>query len=436
MMWPTKKLGDCLVQFDRGISWSRKDEGGTVAVLRIPNIEEGHINLDDLKHIDPKNGNGELDKNDIVMVASNGNPDLVGRSALVTEDEKGMRFASFLIRLRIDNTKLLSQYAHLFLLTPTFKRELRRKIATTSGIYNLKKDHIEKIKIPLPPIATQKQIVERLDKIAEAQKLNDELIQKTDELFQSLLHKELNPAGLTYAPTKQHTNKLEYVGMSGSHSKTPADASAFVKTSADKRAMAGKKDWEIKKLGECMIQFDRGISWSRKDEGGAIAVLRIPNIEEGHINLNDLKHIDPKNGNGELDKNDIVMVASNGNPDLVGRSALVAEKEKGMRFASFLVRLRLDDTKLLSHYAHLFLLTPTFKRELRRKIATTSGIYNLRKEHVEKIKISLPPLETQKQIVAKLSAVQDYKKQLLGQKAKLKELFDSALHKSMTQRPH
>ena len=74
------------MQFDRGISWSRKDEGGTVAVLRIPNIEEGHINLDDLKHIDPKNGNGELDKNDIVMVASNGNPDLVGRSALVTED--------------------------------------------------------------------------------------------------------------------------------------------------------------------------------------------------------------------------------------------------------------------------------------------------------------------------------------------------------------
>ena len=50
-----------------------------------------------------------------------------------------------------------------------------------------------KIKIPLPPLATQKQIVDRLDKIAEAQKLNDELIQKTNELFQSLLHKELNP---------------------------------------------------------------------------------------------------------------------------------------------------------------------------------------------------------------------------------------------------
>ena len=47
------------------------------------------------------------------------------------------------------------------------------------------------------------------------------------------------------------------------------------------------------------------------------------------------------------------------------------------------------------------------------------------------IKISLPSLQIQKQIVAKLSAVQDYKKQLLEQKAKLKELFDSVLSKSM-----
>ncbi len=40
----------------------------------------------------------------------------------------------------------------------------------------------------------------------------------------------------------------------------------------------------------------------------------------------------------------------------------------------------------------------------------------------------------QKQIVAKLSAAQEYKKQLLEQKAKLKELFDSALHRSMNSR--
>jgi len=34
-------------------------------------------------------------------------------------------------------------------------------------------------------------------------------------------------------------------------------------------------------------------------------------------------------------------------------------------------------------------------------------------------------------IAAKLSAVQDYKTQLPAQKSKLRELFNSALHKSM-----
>ncbi|MBI2047889.1 MAG: restriction endonuclease subunit S [Parcubacteria group bacterium] len=57
-------------------------------------------------------------------------------------------------------------------------------------------------KIPLPPLQIQKQIVERLDKIVEAQKLNDNLIQKSDELFQSLLHKELKRI-LLYLLTRQ-----------------------------------------------------------------------------------------------------------------------------------------------------------------------------------------------------------------------------------------
>ena len=41
---------------------------------------------------------------------------------------------------------------------------------------------------------------------------------------------------------------------------------------------------------------------------------------------------------------------------------------------------------------------------------------------LSKIKVHVPPLKTQKQIVAKLSAVQEYKTQLLEQKMKLKEL--------------
>ncbi len=378
--FPIKKLGDCLMQFDRGISWSRKDEGGAVAVLRIPNIEEGHINLDDLKYIDPKNGNGELDKNDIVMVASNGNPDLVGRSALVTEKEVGMRFASFLVRLRLDNTKLLSHYAHLFLLTPNFKRELRRKIATTSGIYNLRKEHVEKIEIPIPPLAIQKQIVERLDKIAEAQKLNDELIKKTDELFQSLLHKELNPAG---------------------------------------------KDWEVKKLNE-VGEIITGTTPSTKNReywNGEFLWATPTDIKENTFVLMDTPKKLSRGGyerTRPVPKNAILVtcIASIGKMAIAGKematnqqiNSIVCNKNSDPFFVFF--SLQKDKKKLIS-------------------LGKTTAVPIINKSEFGRIKIFLPPLEIQKRIVAKLSAVQDYKKQLLEQKAKLKELFDSALATSM-----
>ena len=381
MPWPIKKLGDCLSQFDRGISWSRKDEGGAVAVLRIPNIEEGHINLNDLKYISPKNGNGELEKNDIVMVASNGNPDLVGRSALVTEKEKGMRFASFLVRLRLDNTILLSHYAHLFLLTPTFKRELRRKIATTSGIYNLRKDHIEKIKIPLPPLQIQKQIIERLDKIAEAQKLNDELIQKTDELFQSLLHKELNPAG---------------------------------------------RDWEVKKLGLVFDRITDAILPTKHPEQ-KFNFIGLENIES---NTSRLVNISPVQGKFIKSTKTRFKIGD----ILYGKLRPYLNKVWLADFdgicSTDIWALRAKEGIILPQLLGAILQQSSIVQKSSASMAG-ANLPRANKDVFDRIAIALPPIEIQKQIVAKLSAVQDYKKQLLEQKVKFKELFDSVLSSLM-----
>ena len=53
-----------------------------------------------------------------------------------------------------------------------------------------------------------------------------------------------------------------------------------------------------------------------------------------------------------------------------------------------------------------------------------------KKKAVRKLIFNIKPWKTQKQIVTKLSAAQGYKTQLLAQKSKLKELFNSALAKS------
>jgi len=80
----------------------------------------------------------------------------------------------------------------------------------------------------------------------------------------------------------------------------------------------------------------------------------------------------------------------------------------------------------------LFLFYFMKLNEERMSLLGCGSTFNaIGRDHIEKIKISLPPLQTQRQIVEKLQAVQDYKKKLLEQKQKLQELVRSCLDKAM-----
>jgi len=66
------------------------------------------------------------------------------------------------------------------------------------------------------------------------------------------------------------------------------------------------------------------------------------------------------------------------------------------------------------------------------RLAIVTGVPGINRTTLANVNVQLSPINIQKQIVAKLSAAQEYKKRLVEQKVKLKELFDSVLHKSMT----
>ena len=289
------------------------------------------------------------------------------------------------------------------------------RLSTGSTFSAIKGSSLRNFEIPVPPLAIQTQIVERLDKIAKAQKLNDGLIQKTDELFQSLLHKELNPVR-----DSKHSNGVNPAG--------PADASAFVKTSADKKAMAGKKNWEIKKLGD-IIKPQYGYTTSAKDSGN-YRFIRITDIgDEGELRDSDKKYVAISQDEAksyQLRNGDLLLARTGAT---FGKILYFEEGEPAI-FASFLIRLN-PDTSIDPFYIWLFSRSQDYWQQAR-SLMTGSGQPQFNANRLKQIKIPLPPLEIQKQIVAKLSAIQNYKKQLLGQKAKLKELFDSALAKSMS----
>jgi len=85
--------------------------------------------------------------------------------------------------------------------------------------------------------------------------------------------------------------------------------------------------------------------------------------------------------------------------------------------------------EILQDFLYYILGTSQIKIQFE-KFASGGVVKNLNSDLVRKVKLLLPPLETQQKIVEKLSAVQEYKKKLLDQKQKLQELFESVLNKS------
>ncbi len=144
----------------------------------------------------------KLQDNDILLVASSGSPNLIGRSALFKQshDKRIFLFSNFMIRIRpekIDHYFLFyflnSQYYHNFL---TFLQQ------TSTGLRNLPRKEFIKMKLPFPPLPEQKKIAEILTTVDEAVEKNDEIIEKTKELKKGLMQ-ELLTRGIGHKKFKK-----------------------------------------------------------------------------------------------------------------------------------------------------------------------------------------------------------------------------------------
>ena len=387
--WPTKKLKDLLESFDAGMWGKPAPEGKGLLILRSTNItNEGSLDFSNVAELDIQNKIEKLKlfDGDILLEKSGGGPDQpVGRVAyFVAPNHRVYSFANFIQRIRARSDLIDSRflfYRLLLLHKIGFTKKLQSQ---TTGIRNLKLSLYLKTEIPLPPLKIQKQIVERLDKIAEAQKLNDELIQKSDELFQSLLHQELDSAS---------------------------------------------RDWELKKLGEVcekIIQAHPSKFFKRSFHYIDISSI---NSKSKTVEAFSTCSIDqaPSRARKLVQKNDILFATTR--PYLENIAIVPDTCEDFVASTGFcVIRANTEYT------THDFLFFNVISRPFIRKILPFQRGANypaVSDKNVYGIKIPLPPLETQKQIVEKLSAAQEYKKQLLEQKLKLKELFDSVLHKSI-----
>lgn len=387
MSWPTKRLGE-IGEIMGGFAFKSNDlvnekaSENYLPVIKIGNVlKGGELDIINVQyHQFDQFLEKYLIREGDILVAMTGAT--VGKVICSTENNLLLNQRVGLIRAHKDMAD--QNFVSIVLQTKEFYDYCQRT-AGGGAQSNISPSQIMQYEVRLPPLKVQKQIVERLDKIVEAQKLNDALSQKSDEFFNSLLYREFDPAG---------------------------------------------KKWEIKKIKDVATVQNGGTPSTKNPKywNGKILWLtpkELSNFEDTEIFDTERKISDEGlyHSSAALLPTGTVLFTSRAPIGYVAIAGVPMATNQG--FKNFVC----DGKQLNNKFLYFFL---RLKKKYLQSLGRGATFTEISKTIVEKVEIPLPPLNTQKQIVEKLSAAQDYKTQLLAQKSKLKELFDSVLAKSFS----
>jgi type I restriction enzyme S subunit len=182
-----------VIQFARYGSSSKTDEDITgVPVLRMGNLFNGGLDLDDLKYLpeDHEEFPDLLLKDGDLLFNRTNSPELVGKSAVYRGVPSPCSYASYLIALRF-SSGCLPDWLAFFLNSVFGRRWIKTVVVQQVGQANVNGTKLQALSFPLPPFAEQEQIVslveERLSQIDSAEKTIDAELIRSKRLRQSIL---------------------------------------------------------------------------------------------------------------------------------------------------------------------------------------------------------------------------------------------------------
>lgn len=177
--WEWVRLGEIADNIHYGYTAPAENIDTGVKMLRITDIQNGNVNWENVPYCkieDSKILNYKLKHGDILIARTGGT---IGKNFLITEIILTSVFASYLIRIDL-NLKMNYQYISYFLNSNLYWQQLHEKSQGT-GQPNVNATSLSELILPLPPLAEQKRIVEKIDYLFA---LIDELDSNKEDLLE------------------------------------------------------------------------------------------------------------------------------------------------------------------------------------------------------------------------------------------------------------
>ncbi|MFH1549014.1 MAG: restriction endonuclease subunit S [Planctomycetota bacterium] len=190
--YPVVELGTLLKLVQYGTSEKANTNSDGVAVIRMNNIVDGQLDLGNLKHLRLPKSDLEkllLKDGDILFNRTN-SKELVGKCA-VFHGHGEYVFASYLIRIRADSAKADAQFVAYVVNCSIGRQQIDALSRQIIGQANINSVEMRGLQIPLPPLAVQKQIMERVaagrEEIARERETADRLARDINAEVEALI---------------------------------------------------------------------------------------------------------------------------------------------------------------------------------------------------------------------------------------------------------
>lgn len=355
--WKTTFLGS-LADFRNGINFSSTNMGTGIKVIGVADFQNYMYPMYDLLgEINPEGVVRDEDllaENDIVFVRSNGNRNLIGRTLYISNLPYPVTHSGFTIRLRFMSDKVYPPFFAQFFHS-SLARDAMAQQGSGTNISNLSQQILQRLQVPLPPLAEQRRIAEILgtwdDAITLTGRLIDALKHRKQGMMQRLLTGEVRQSWTTT---------------------TLAEAAQIILSNVDKVTDDGET---------------------------AVRLCNYMDVYKNSYLTNSMQFMDGSASEAEirkfaLHKHDVLITKDSETAEDIAEAAVVTEDLDNVICGYHLAILRADASMLFGPFLRELLLVPDIHHQF---IKAANGItrFGLTYAGVREIQIPVPPLDYQ-----------------------------------------
>jgi type I restriction enzyme S subunit len=276
-------------------------------------------------------------------------------------------FGNFIARLR-PGKGVLSEYLFYYLWQFHSSGKTSHYQKQTTGIRNLEFKRYLTIPVPVCPIAEQQRIVDQLSRAEGIVRLRRQAQQKAAELIPAI-----------------------FVDMFGDPATNP-------------------KGWPVFALSE-VSEVISGVAKGRDlsaDESIELPYMRVANVKDGRLDLDEVKTIRIKNT--EVEKLRIVpgdlLMTEGGDPDKLGRAALWRGEIGLCVHQNHIFKVRSRRDRLVPEYLRSLVGSAYGKAYFLSVAKKTTGIASINKTQLSAFPVLVPPLPAQEDFRLRVEAVE------------------------------